>query len=203
VRQPSRPYLQHGSRHLPTGSDPIPGTGAVPFILANGSVVVSSSPASDHYVDLNLYATTDDSVFGIAVGTGGLSAINGIAIAAPGVYRVFYSFVFSAATNGDELHAEPHGFNFADSNHWRWANTQADDDTRVIYSTTTGTGARTVQYMRVFWVAGIFDPSSGPPSSLFVSGRSPAGNNFNLSATVMVERLGPAYTTNGSFGDSP
>src|SRR4051812_31665916 len=102
MRPLARPYLQHGSRHAQTGSDPIPG-GGVPMILANGSVAVSSSPASSHYVDLNLYATTDDSIFGIAVGTGGLSAINGVSIAAPGVYRVFYSFEFSAATNGDSL----------------------------------------------------------------------------------------------------
>jgi hypothetical protein len=203
VRQPSRPYLQHGSRHLPGGSDPIPGTGSVPVILAFGSTVVTSSPANDHYVDLSLYATTDDSVFGIAVGTGGLSAINGISIAAAGVYRVFYSFIFSSATNGDTLIAEPHGFDFADSNHWVWANTQQDDDMRVVYSSTAFTGTRRVEYMRVFWVAGVFDPSSGPPSSLFVSARSPAGLNFTVTADLMVERLGPSYTTNGSFGDSP
>jgi hypothetical protein len=203
MRPLARSYLQHGSRHAPTGSDPIPGLGGTPVIIAYGATAVTSSPASDHYVDLNLYATSDDTVFGIDVGTGGLSAINGIAIFTGGVYRAWYSFEFSAATNGDTLIGEPHGFNSAGSNHWRWANTQQDDETRVVYSTTAFTGARTVQYMRIFWVAGVFDPSSGPPSSLFISARSPAANNFNVSANVMVERLGRSYTTNGSFGDSP
>lgn len=203
MRQLSRSYLQHGSRHAPTGSDPIPGLGGIPFIAANGFVSVTSSPASDNYVSLDLYATSDDSIFGIDFGTGGLSSTYGITISQAGAYRVWYSFIFSAATNGDTLIAEPHGSNFANSNHWGFSNTQQDDDTRIVYSTTSSTGARNVQYQRIFWVAGVFDPSSGPPSSLFVSGRSPAANNFDLSATVLIERLSPSYITNGSFGNSP
>lgn len=203
MRPLSRPYLQHGSRHAPTGSDPIPGLGGVPMILAFGSATVTSSPASDHYASLDLYVTTDDTIFGIEFGTGGLSSTNGISIAQAGLYRATYSFYFSSATDGDRLVGAAHGFNSALSNHWLFANSQQADDTELVYSTTAVTGARNLEYMRIFFVGGVFDPSSGPPASLFMSANNVDAHNFNFSVNVLIERLGASYVTNGSFGDSP
>lgn len=203
MRQLSRPYLQHGSRHAPYGSDPIPGFAGVPMILAFGGASVTSSPASDHYASLDLYATTDDTIFSIEFGTGGLSSTYGITISQAGIYRATYSFYFASATNGDHLFGEAHGSNSALSNHWAFANTQQDDDTQVVYSTTVNTGTQNVEYMRIFFVAGVFDPSSGPPAHIFMSARNSDAHNFDFGANVLIERLGASYVTNGSFGDSP
>lgn len=198
-------YLQHGSRHRPDGTDPIPGLGSsvFPFIVANGSVIVSSSPASSHYVDLSLYATSDSSVFSVALGTGGLSAVHGVTISEAGVYRAWFDFEFSGATNGDTLIAEAAGSLGGTFSHWAFSNTNQKDDTRVVYSTTALTGAAKVQYSRVIYAGGVFDPSSSFPEGFFVSGRSPAALNFTLTANVLVEQLSTSYTTNGSFGSWP
>lgn len=202
-----RQYLQHGRRHGPGGSDPIPGLGtsSLPFIVANGFISVTSFPTSNNYVDLNLYATNNDTLFGIEVGTGSLSATNGISVSEYGVYRAWLNFQFTSGTNGDTLIAEIGASSTVGTvSHWGFSNTQQKDDERVIYSTTAQTGAGTIEYARLMYFGGDLDESPAPlPGGLFVSARSPGGNNFNLQANVILEQLSTSYSTNGSFGVFP
>jgi hypothetical protein len=116
MRPLARPYLQHGSRHSRTGSDPIPNLGTLLPIASLFSDPVGVSIAADaasHYASIvdgvssAGFATTDTDTFenlSSTLFTG--SPVFGVGIKAPGTYAVFNNAIgVSGGTGGNNVTA--------------------------------------------------------------------------------------------------
>jgi hypothetical protein len=119
VRQPTRPYLQHASRHRILGSDPTVrpwaylSGGAPTAIAANGG----SGSAITRIVVPSGYAfyTTDDSVFGVDKTTHAGTDYYGIVFKAVGHYDVNSSFLSIDTPTGAVYAFEDDGSGGGDS----------------------------------------------------------------------------------------
>lgn len=94
MRPLARPYLQHGTRHLKHGSDPIPGIGDLPVAtLRTTAAATIVADNADHYVSLEdgvsgSFQTSDDTVFAnnsTTLFTG--SPVFGVEVLQPGLYQ--------------------------------------------------------------------------------------------------------------------
>lgn len=198
MRPLSRPYLQHGRRHAPGGTDPIPQVGGVPMIMANGSG--AGLTGANNYIDLSAYLTTDPSIYSLQFGTGGLSATHGVAIAEDGVYQLWMTFRFTSATNGDVLEGSYDG-GAGPNLFWLMSNNQRDTEIEVVYDTTTTPAQTTyVAWTRMFVIGGSLEP--GPVAALprFVfaqtANQTSIVRTYNVGVWVYIERLGTSYVTN-------
>jgi hypothetical protein len=99
MRQPSRPYLQHGNRHRKQGSDPIAGIGVdndwVIATSALGTVTSGSSPVNGAFSSID-YQTDDGSMY--SVYTGG--AVDVIQMLEVGSYLIRAIAEFPAGRTG-------------------------------------------------------------------------------------------------------
>lgn len=97
MRPLARSYLQHGRRHLPTGSDPI-GLGiSNDWVIAQaalGTVTNGSSPVNASFSSIN-YQTDDGSVFGVHTGT-----VDAISMLVVGTYLIRARATFPAGRTG-------------------------------------------------------------------------------------------------------
>lgn len=93
-------YLQHGRRHGPQGSDPIPHFGITnDWVIAStalGTVTDGSSPVNGEFSSIN-YQTDDGSIF--AVDTSG--AVDAIGMLVVGTYLIRARATFAAARTGN------------------------------------------------------------------------------------------------------
>jgi hypothetical protein len=101
----SFPYVDHAYRHIPGGTDPIPGLSsgsAVAVAVARYSASTSLTGGND---DLTLFSfkTTDATVFDTAAGTGGHTGATGVRFLADGAYTVQAGAVVQGATAADVL----------------------------------------------------------------------------------------------------
>jgi hypothetical protein len=102
-----RPYLQHGRRHSPTGSDPIPGLGGSQIAFASlwgtSSPVITSG--SQQGLDLEdgvsaVFETSDSSIFSNGSIDIGFGTQHGIEISQPGSYMAMGDYVVDGGTAG-------------------------------------------------------------------------------------------------------
>lgn len=202
MRQLSRPYLQHGRRHGPQGSDPIPGAKFSPldFMLAYGTITDSSSSPS--YIDLDLWVTSNEDIFTLQTGTGGLASTHAVAIHEEGIYRTWSKWLVDSGTNGDvlitDLDIRATGVSF-----WNFANTQNIPQNQVTLSTSSG-GAQVIEVANLIYVGGPLQV--GPvvlPALIFSTTLSQGSHTYHIEFETLVERIATDYTTNGSPGTAP
>ncbi len=94
---PERPYIQHGRRHGPGGSDPIT-TLINDWVLAStplGTVTNGSSPVNGAFSSIN-YQTDDGSVYGVYTG----GAVDSISMLQVGTYLIRAGATFPAGRTG-------------------------------------------------------------------------------------------------------
>lgn len=98
MRPLARPYLQHGSRHAKTGSDPIQGlyNDWVVAQTALGTVTDGSSPVNGEFSSIN-YQTDDGSIFDVYTG----GAVDSIEMLAVGSYLIRAGAVFPSGRTGN------------------------------------------------------------------------------------------------------
>lgn len=108
----NRPYLQHGSRHAPTGSDPIPNL-VRRWAMYSGFLEAAASSAIQ-YVPMQQLTTNDAELYDYGSGVGGNQIPQ---VHEAGMYAITYSVHWNSATVGDRLQSFFSGDigNFADA----------------------------------------------------------------------------------------
>lgn len=109
-----RVYMQHGRRHAPGGTDPIPGLGGGGMVWAAlGNAARVTVPAASggvpgvKLIDMNTSVdyTNDSSVFDIATFTDGTGTYHGLAYQAVGHYLAKWQLIFDAITGTGQISA--------------------------------------------------------------------------------------------------
>ncbi len=106
MRPLARNYLQHGSRHLATGSDPIPGIGQIPFAsLRTNSGATITMGGTIEYISMHggtnaSFETSDSDTFVNALGTGAATAAYGIKCLENGTYMITENYFVLGGTGG-------------------------------------------------------------------------------------------------------
>lgn len=191
---PSQPLRIHGPTHLADGQDPIPGLRSSPLevIIAYGNITPGSG-ATPAYIDLFNYATSDESVFTLQLGTGGLSAIHGIAIHEEGIYRSWSLWQVDSGTVGDTLEGDLDVRN-ANTSFWSFANTQGTEN-QVVFANSPLLNK--ISYANLFYIGGAGGPTPVVlPALIFSNALSVGGHNYHIEFEIVVERLATSYTSN-------
>lgn len=195
--QPQRQVLRlHGRDHLPGGSDPIPGLKPSPleFMVAYGNIDPGSG-ATPAYIDLTTWSTSSEDVFTLEFGTGGLSAIHGVAIHEEGVYRVWSNWTVDSATAADTI-VGGLDIQSANTSFWDFGNTQNQPNNEVVYNG----GPPRVSLIRIanlLYIGGAAGPDPVLlPGYVFANVLSQGAHAYNVEFELLIERLATAYTSN-------
>ncbi len=106
-----RPYLQHGRRHAPTGTDPIPGLGPSPWAYipgdANGFVNITAGQSKILTMDMTAgdWYTNAPSTFTSATHVASGSTYTGIAVEEAGHYLIKAQLELGFSTGTGEISA--------------------------------------------------------------------------------------------------
>jgi hypothetical protein len=128
VRQPNRPYLQHGSRHGVNGSDPIPSQ--IQFAaLRLSSVQTVPGDSADHYLDMEdgstgIFETSDEAIFENDANAGLSGSPYGIKCLANGTYIVKENYFVYGGTVGTHVTCY-HTFSGGTISHFQFGRTAA------------------------------------------------------------------------------
>lgn len=189
MRPLARSYLQHGSRHGSTGSDPIPGIGQIQFAaLKNFSAITVAGDNAIHYLSMEdgvtgFFETSDDTVFANAQNTFQTGNPWSIKCLANGTYIVKQNYFVRSGTAGAQV-TTYHTFN--------GGNTQSvfqAGRTAALIGDTWDVGSSDVHTFFEEWV----DATDGSPAPVFVSPyvQLASGSNVTVNAETMVIYLGP------------
>lgn len=194
-------YVQHGHRRHRRGTDPILEGVDVEWALVKGDV--SAAGPAQTYIDLSSFSAykgnDETGLYSLNLGTGGLSAIHGIAIHDSGVYRAWWAYDF-VATAGETLVGNYAG-ELGVSASWVFQNGQGLDDRVVIDSTHFR-----VRFARMIFVDGPIWTGPAPtfPRTTFPSATVSSGTHtFDAEVSILIERMSAEYTTNLAAGAVP
>ncbi len=189
MRPLARSYLQHGRRHGPFGSDPIPGIGQVPFAsLKNTSATTVTNSGVPTYISMQdgvgaKFETSDADVFENSQNTGETGNPWGIKCLLNGTYKVSEDYYINGGTVG-AIFATYHTIDGGNT----FSNTMAGR-TGALIGDSWDHGAGLPHTF--FWE--LTDATDANPAPIYINPFATlnSGSNITVSVQTVVVYLGP------------